>query len=146
MTRTITPGQIRLGMTIRATRARGPITTVYQGLVTATTATWPGGAAKVTLMGRDEQGVYHLGEGHSIEVLAEPTPPEPQGLWSTVSWHDPLFGDLVVINTGKDWILLEAGKELYTNYWIIPWENVITLFGGAPLTIHDTTHDKENDQ
>ena len=100
----------------------------------------------MTLMGRDEQGVYHLGEGHSIEVLAEPTPPGPQGLGSTVSWHEPTVGELVAINTGKDWILLEAGKEVYTNHWIIPWESVITLFGGAQLTIHDTTHDKENDQ
>lgn len=146
MTRTITPGQIRPGMSIRATRSRGLITTVYQGLVTATTATWPEGAAKVTLMDRDEQGVYHLGEGHSIEVLAEPAPPEPQGLWSTVSWHEPAVGELVAINTGKGWILLDAGKDVYTNHWIIPWERVITLSAGAHPTIHDTAHDKETDQ
>lgn len=146
MTRRITPGQIRPGMTIRVTKTRGPITTIYRGMVTDTTATWPEGAAKVTLMGREEQGTYHLGADHIIEVVREFDPPEPQGLWSTVSWHNPVAGDLVAINTGKDWILLEAGKEVYTNHWIIPWERVITLFGGAPLTIHDTAHVKENDQ
>lgn len=146
MTRTITPGQICPGMTIRATKTRGPITTVYQGLVTATTATWPEWTAQVTLMSRDEWYTYHLGEGHSIEVLAEPTPPEPQGLWSTVSWHEPAVGDLVALNTGKDWLLLAAGQEAYTNQWVIPWEHVITLSAGARLTIHDTTDDKENDQ
>ena len=146
MTRTITPGQIRPGMTLRATRTRGPITTVYQGLVTATTATWPEGAAKVALTGRDEQGTYHLGEGHSIEVLAEPSPPEPQGLWSTVSWHEPGVGGLVAINTGKDWVLLSASQEVYTNHWVIPWERVVTLSAGARITIHDTAHVKEDDQ
>lgn len=146
MTRTITPGQVRPGMTIRATRTRGPITTVYQGLVTATSATWPEGSAKVTLMGRDEQGTYHLGANHTIEVLAEPSPPEPQGLWSTVSWYKPAVGDLVVINTGEGWVLLEAGKEVYAKRWVIPWEHVIALSGGAPLTIHDTAHVKETDQ
>lgn len=146
MTRTITPGQIRPGMTIRATRTSGPITTVYQGLVTVTTATWPEGAAQVTLVGGGEQYTYHLGAEHTIEVLAEPTPPEPQGLWSTVSWHEPAVGDLVAINTGQDWILLDAGKEVYTNHWVIPWERVITIAAGAPLTIHDTAHVKENDQ
>lgn len=146
MTRTITPGQIHPGMTIRATRTRGPITTVYQGLVTATTATWPEGSAQVSLMGRGEQGTYYLGANHTIVVLSEPAPPEPQGLWSTVSWHEPAVGGLVAINTGEGWILLDAGKEVYTNHWVIPWERVVTLSAGARITIHDTTEDKENDQ
>ena len=146
MTRTITPGQVRPGMTIRAARTRGLATTIYQGLVTATTATWPEGSAQVTLMDRDEQGAYYLGENHTIEVLAEPAPPEPQGLWSTVAWHEPGVGDLVAINTGKGWVLLEAGEAVYTTHWVIPWERVITLSAGAPLTIHDTTDDKKDDQ
>lgn len=100
----------------------------------------------MSLIGRGEQGTYHLGEGHSIEVLAELSPPEPQGLWSTAAWHEPAVGGLVAINTGEGWILLDAGQEAYTNHWIIPWESVVTLSAGAPLTIHDTTDDKEGDQ
>ena len=147
MTHRITPGQIRPGMTIRATRTRGLTTTIYQGLVTATTATWPEGSARVTLMDRDEQVTYHLGAGHTIEVRTEkPAPPEPQGLWSTAAWHEPGVGGMVAINTGKGWILLDAGKEFYTNHWIFPWERVTTLSAGAQLTIHDTTDDKEDDQ
>lgn len=146
MTRTITPGQIRPGMTIRATRTRGLITAIYQGLVTVTTATWPEGAAQVTLMGRDEQYTYHLGAEHTIEVLAEPSPPEPQGLWSTAAWRDPVVVEIVAIYTGKGWALLDAEKEVYINRWVIPWESVITLSAGAQLTIHDTAHVKETDQ
>lgn len=146
MTRTITPGQVRPGMTIRATRTRGLTTTIYQGLVTAATATWPEGAARVTLMDRGDQSTCYLGAEHTIEVLTEKPTPEPRGLWSTAAWHEPGVGEVVAINTGKDWILLDAGKEVYTNHWVIPWERVITLSAGAPLTIHDTTDDKENDQ
>lgn len=146
MTRTITPAEILPGMTIRATRKRGPWTTIYEGKV---------------------RGVYEgRGEEHSsvrfetsvsmaciisldftIEVLREPAPPEPQGLWSTAAWHEPGVGEIVAIYTGKDWILLDAGKEVYTtSHWVIPWERVITLSAGAPLTIHDTAHDKEKNQ
>ena len=144
MTRTITPGQIRPGMTIRATRKRDHCTTIYKGKV------------REVDEGRGEEHSFVrfepltsmkriISRDFTIEVLREPDPPEPQGLWSTAAWHEPGVGHLVAINTGKDWILLDAGKEVYTNHWIIPWERVITLSGGAPLTIHDTTHDKEND-